>query len=375
MDILNYIAPIPSILRRQSGKSKAIAAFFIFFRLFLSIIIGLAAATVLCFSAGCAPGSGSGGPPFTADILPPILLSAEVTDERSLHFGFDEEITIHGTSSVISDSLPVESALAEENHLEIRFAEDQGIGRSYILRAEVEDAKGNSLSFLYEFSGWNPRVPDLLINELNPRGSANTPDCIELYALSDGNLGGLVVLIGTPGNHSGSITLPTVEIAEGDFILVHPKSEGLPEEVDETDLPDASGGKLASDTAWDFWMPGSPGLPGNNGAVTLLARNGGRIIDAVLWSDREDDPDAENLGWTSAGFDFASDLGSSGCWKAESGGTPKPSDAVSVSSSTATRSLCRASNPEDTDSRNDWHTVPTSRRTFGAPNDDAVYTP
>jgi hypothetical protein len=42
--------------------------------------------------------------------------------------------------------------------------------------------------------------------------------------------------------------------------------KGLPEEVDELDDLDESGGRLAMDTARDFWLPDAPGLPGNNGA-------------------------------------------------------------------------------------------------------------
>ena len=357
MDTQDYIATRLKTVRREAGNIRALA------------FVG---ALVL---SGCAPGSDAGGPPFAADILPPVLLSAEVTDERELRFVFDEEVTSGGIDSVTSEVLPMESATADGNSLTLRFGEDQEIGRSYIIRAVVEDASGNSLSFLYAFSGWNPRIPDLLVNELNPQGSSSTPDCIELFAADGGNLGGLVVLIGTPNRLSGSMTLPAVEVEAGDFILVHPKSEGIPEEVNETGPLDVSGGKLASNEARDFWMPDSPGLPGNNGAVTLLTRKDGPVLDAVIWSNREDDPDDEKLGWTSEGYAFAADLGAVGAWTAAENGVPWPSEAVDVSTSTATRSLCRASVPEDTDTRADWHTVPTGGKTFGAPNDDSVYIP
>jgi len=240
----------------------------------------------------------------------------------------------------------------------------------------VSDASGNSLSFLYGFSGWNPRVPDILVNELNPRGSSTTPDCIELYAETAGNLGGLCLLVGTVGNYSAELIFPAVEVAEGEFIVVHAKAEGLPEELDELDDLDVSGGRLALDTARDFWLPDAPGLPGNNGAVTLHSRRGGPILDAVIWSGREEVIEDEHLGWTSDGYDFACDLAESGDWYWDGENTvPSPEDAVDVSSSTATRSLCRWSSGADTDGPDDWHTVPTGGQTFGMTNSDEVYLP
>jgi hypothetical protein len=171
------------------------------------------------------------------------------------------------------------------------------------------------------------------------------------------------------------MVLPAVEVEEGDFILIHVKSEGIPEEIDETGLIDQSGGLLASADARDFWMPGSPGLPGNNGAVTVFSRRGGPVLDAVLWSDRTDNPDEELLGWTSEGYIFASDLASDGAWLPSESRISFPSEAVDVSLSTATRSLCRASNPADTGEKTDWHTVPTRGQTFGTVNTDSEYQP
>ena len=335
----------------------------------------IAAAVAAAALAGCAPGSDAKGPPFAADLLPPTLLSAEARDGRTLVFLFDEAATPTSDDIAVDPALPVESVVSEERMTTLRFAEDQIVGESYVVRMDVEDGTGNSLSFLYEFTGWNPRIPDLLINEINPRGSDSTPDCIELRAMSGGNLGGLWLTVGTADRYSGDILLPAVEVAEGDYLLIHAKGRGLPEEIDETGDMDASGGRLASDTARDFWMPGAPGLPGNNGAVVLHARRGGPVIDAVLWTDRTFDPDDEDLGWTRDGLVFATALGNAGAWKAAEGGTPTPSDAVDASKSTATRSICRASIPVDEDAASDWHVVPTSGQTFGSVNSDEVHVP
>ncbi len=339
---------------------------------------GLAVLALVLLAAlfqGCVPGTEADNPFFAADLVPPMLESAEVQDEFHAVFRFDEDVFTVERPPVLTPPLGEALMHCQGRELVVEFAEAQVIGESYTLRASVQDEKGNILEFLYGFSGWNPRVPVLLINELNPRGSGNTPDCIELLALSDGNLGGVLCFVGTEAHPGGSIRFPAVEILEGDYILVHAKSQGLPEELNETGSISESGGLLASDTARDFWMPGSPGLPGNNGAVTLRGRAGGSVVDAVLWSDRQYDPQDDKLGWTSAGYKLAADLALSGGWPAGSTTVPTPSDAVDVSFSSATRSLCRASVPQDTDSRADWHTVPVRGASFGAVNTDEVYQP
>ncbi|VDA99436.1 hypothetical protein S1OALGB6SA_504 [Olavius algarvensis spirochete endosymbiont] len=324
---------------------------------------------------GCAPDSNSRKSPFSVDLLPPVLQSAEIVDERHLRFIFDEPLAANEINPVVNPPMIVNTFDIEDEQLTIGFETDQEIGREYTIRMSVTDESGNSLSFLYGFSGWNPRIPGILINEINPRGSGNTPDCIELFVTKAGNLGGLILLIGTKNKYKESFIFPAVEVPEGEYILVHTKAEGIPEEIDEISTLNLSGGKLASETARDFWMRGAPGLPGNNGAVTLYARKNGTMLDAILWSDREDDREDERLGWTKDGFIFASDLAEAKAWNSVSGGVPAPSDAADANFSTSTRSICRSSVPNDTDSARDWHIVPTRGQTFGAINTDRVYEP
>jgi len=322
---------------------------------------------------GCAPDSNSKKSTYSIDLLPPVLQSARVVDERHLRFIFDEPVVVNGMNPLVDPPMTVDTLDIEDEQLTIGFGIDQEIGHEYTIRMKVADESGNSLTFLYNFSGWNPRIPGILINELNPRGSGNTPDCVELFITKAGNLGGLILLIGTKNKYKDSFLFPAVEVSQGEYILVHTKAEGISEEIDETSRLDVSGGKLASDTARDFWIRSAPGLPGNNGAVTLHARKNGPVIDAILWSDREDDKGDEKLGWTRDGFVFASDLAEAGAWISASGGIPAPSDAFNVNFSTSTRSICRASTPNDTDSAEDWHIVPTRGQTFGAINTDRMY--
>lgn len=354
MNIFHCTKLSPPVLQRNKG----------FYVVFL----------LLTILTACAPSASIDEPPYQLDIQPPEIQSAEVLDERSLRFEFDEEVFTTLDTVEIEPEIAIASADPEAKSLIVRFSEDQTIGSAYTMRLEVADNSGNILSFLYRFTGWNPRVPELLINEINPKGSKSTPDCVELFALTGGNIGGLELVIGTEENLVDSIVFPAIEILAGEYIVVHTKPEGLAEEIDELEALDASGGRLASENARDFWMRDKPGLPGSNGAVTLYRQKGGSILDAVIWSDRDDQPDDERLGWTSASFPWAKVLGLQGEWEAAND-IPLPSEALAVGVSTATRSLCRSSQPVDSNSPRDWHTVPTSGQTFGAVNKDEVYNP
>ena len=346
----------------------------LYLRLTAAAAAVLTIVAVLIVPAGCAPGSEAEGPPFSADILPPKVIKSEVIDERSIRFTFDEPASGQPDGIHIEPPLPVESLNPDGESILVRFAEAQKIAENYVMRLKVSDKAGNSLSFLYKFSGLNPRVPKILINELTPRGSKNRPDAVELLVMSEGNIGGMVFTIGTEENAKGEFVFPLVEVKRGDFIVMHTKPQGIPEEVNENDAVNVSGGRLAVDTARDFWMTEAPGLPSNNGAAVLYSRRRGEVLDAVIWSSRADNPDDEYLGWTKESFQWASALAAAGAWES-SGKAVLPSQAVRSEGSTATRSICRGTDANDTDTRSDWHIVPTRGVSFGTPNTNEVYQP
>jgi hypothetical protein len=88
--------------------------------------------------------------------------------------------------------------------------------------------------------------------------------------MQGGNLAGLTLFIGSPGLHDLRYVFPACSVASGEFIILHLKPQGLPEELDELDDVTLSGGLDASAVARDFWVRGEPGaLSGKNGVVTL----------------------------------------------------------------------------------------------------------
>ena len=237
----------------------------------------------------------------------------------------------------------------------------------------MEDKTGNQTRFITQFHGHNPRVPDVVINEFITQGSSSHPDIVELLVLEDGNLSGMCVVEGTKSIWSDRLTLPSVDIAAGDFVLVHFKPEGIPEEQNETTDWGSSGGKDASPAAWDYWVLGGNGLSGNNGVLTVYDKPEGRLLDGVLYSNRTSTSDEKYRGFGSKEMmQKADELCAEDGWSPR-GELVAPEDGIDPEESTSTRSICRSSSGSDTNSAADWHIVPTRGATFGEENSNEIY--
>jgi hypothetical protein len=244
-----------------------------------------------------------------------------------------------------------------------------------VLEIEVADARGNLLELAVELYGYNPTPPTLLINEFTTQGSDTHPDLVELFAAGGGDMAGLVLYQGTAASWDDRLVFPAFPIRAGEYLLVHFKPEGLPEELDEPGDPALSGGLDASPAAYDFWVPGGTGISGNNGVLTLYDRPGGGLRDAVLYSNRTSTSDSLYRGFGSAAtLARAEELVREGGWIAAEKEV-RPEDAVNPENSTATRSLCRSSDSRDSDTAADWHVTPTRGSTFGMVNNDERYVP
>lgn len=349
------------------------------------LLVAVAAALV-----SCGPVADSRG--RDVDLLPPQVQSVQAEGPTEISVTFDEAAALCEGKTRISPALAVTvvpgggpdlaadvaadagPGAASGNRVTLR-GQSQVPGQRYVLEAEARDLHGNTAGFAAEFYGYNARVPPLLINEFTPRGSGSHPDAVELKTLAGGNLGGVVLVLGSPERYDARLVFPPIEVGAGSFIVVHLRPTGDPAEIDETSDCSASGGSDASRTAWDLWMRDSPGLPGNNGALAVCDRPGGRCADAVLWSNRTSQSDEEYAGFGSEQMRArAEELARCGAWAA-TGGTISPEDAVNPEGSTGTRSICRAADGTDTNAAEDWHIVPTRKATLGSENSSEVYAP
>ena len=330
------------------------------------------ALVTLCSLAGCGPLSDTRS--AAVDLRPPQVQLVESVDPLHIRICFDESAAVAPEKTRVTPGLAV-SSVEGAGAVTVITVTRQIPGQPYVLETEALDTRGNSCSFLAEFYGFNDSVPVLRINELSPRGSTAHPDLTEIAVLSDGNMGGVVLYNGTPGSYDSRLVFPAFAVRRGSFLVIHWKPSGSAGEVNETTDPAASSGLDVRDTAWDFWMPGSTGLGGNNGVVSLYSRPGGVCLDGVLYSNRTSQSDQRYRGFGSdAMLGRAEETVAAGGWKA-AGARVSPEDAVSPEGSTATRSLSRSAASGDTDTAADWHIVPTGKATFGAVNVDDVYKP
>ncbi len=321
-------------------------------------------------ASGCREDGGSGPEP---DLTPPVLLGAAALGPRAAEVRFSEAVSLVAGSFASDPPLTLRGCSSEANAIILETGL-QTPGTRYVLELAVEDSRSNSAHVLAVLYGFNPEVPAVLINELTVRGSATHPDLVELRVASSGDMGGLTVLDGTAGSWTSRIVLPSFRVEAGDFLLLHFKPEGIAAEIDETGDRTLSGGLDASATAYDFWVPDAAGLNGNNGVVSLYARIGGPLLDAILYSNRTSASDAAFAGFgTAQTMERAMEVTASGGWLSE-GATVRPEDAVNPEDSTATRSICRRRGC-DSDSRADWYIVPTRGWTFGGENLEEEYSP
>ena len=306
------------------------------------------------------------------DLMPPLLRAVEVPDRRSIAISFSEPAVLEDGSLVIEPPLGLQDVAYDGARMLLSVAE-QTAGAEYQLKAVVTDERGNGLGMTARFYGHNGDVPALVITELTTRGTRTRPDRIELVALSAGDLGGVTLYDGTPGNYRHRLVFPAIAVEAGDFIVVHCTSTGEPTEVNETASKTESTHPQASEDAYDLWLPDGSGLSGNNGVVSLYGRPDGDLLDGVVYSDRTSDSDERYRGFgTRRMMERVDELVAAGGWQV-AGELARPEDAVDSNDTTSTRSIARGSDHADTDSRSDWHITPTRGATFGGLNTDEVF--
>ncbi|MBN1798296.1 MAG: hypothetical protein JW822_06950 [Spirochaetales bacterium] len=308
------------------------------------------------------------------DVCPPQFICIRAIDVGKIEVVFNETARIETETLRISPLLEITDISTDESSI-IIHTEAMKTGEKYSLAAVVSDQECNSLSFAAIFYGYNPVKPRIIINEFTTQGSKAHPDLVELKVLSDGNMGGLTFYQGVRADWTDRFVFPAFAVKQGDFILLHFKPENTPAEINETLNKTESGGLDASASAFDFWIKEATGISGNNGVLSLYDQPHGEIIDGIFYSNRTADSDDSYQGFGSTrNKERAFALYDAGAWTSYYAYI-RPEDGINPDLSSATRSLCRSSMSTDTDSRNDWHIVPTRKASFGEENCDEEYDP
>ena len=310
------------------------------------------------------------------DLHPPRFLGVSAVSPTDIILYFDEQATVVPETLRLAPAIAPRSAVSHaDGTIVVGLSAPMAPGAEYVVSATVVDAHGNSLRFATPFYGFNADVPELLINEFTCRGSTTNPDKVELLALSDGNIAGVTLTNGSHLAWDTRIIFPDVAVSAGDFIVVHFRPHGVAGEIDERLTKTDATAAHAIATAWDFWVTDGSGLPSNNGSLVLTDTPRGDIIDAVIWSNRTSTSDEAHRGFGSRKMmERVDEIVRAGGWRI-AGVVAAPEDTVNPDGATATRSICRGSVPVDTDTRADWHIVPTRGATFGLPNTDERFEP
>ncbi|MFW5715726.1 MAG: hypothetical protein ACOCXF_05045 [bacterium] len=326
--------------------------------------------------AGCTPVADTRAL-LEADLRPPVFLSIAVNDSRSLALEFSEPVEYCARSYSCSPALTLEPAgpQASDQHLQLSFRDAMQPGTEYSLECSVRDKSGNTHTVLAKFYGFNPAIPAVRLNEITTQGSASNPDKVELLVLEDGNTAGLCFIDGTRDLIRNCKIFPAIEVAAGEYIVIHCRPAGRPDEIDETESPLQCSAEEASMEAWDVWLDGASGLSGNNGVLSVYSHSNGELLDGFLYSNRTSASDEYYRGFGSrATMDRADQLWMEGGWTA-AGRLIAPEDAVNPDDSTATRSMCRPPGAADTDCAADWYIVDTRQASFGTENSTVLYEP
>lgn len=246
------------------------------------------------------------------DYVAPSIEKLEVLNERTVKMDFSEPVKITSAiaSKVIRDysdsaehsetespspaiaaaggaygRIPVEANVSDNGLcVTFLFENECEVGQAYEIYGVVEDKTGNSLTFCVPFTGFNSRIPDLIITELQVKYSKGKGEFVELLALTDGNLGGLEIFSGIDGE-TKSFELPPVEVTKGELILVHMRKveedcvNETGENLDEATAPYSAAGVR------DLWSDNAAARFNDNAdVVALRIGTSGALIDAMMYA-------------------------------------------------------------------------------------------
>ncbi|MCL2558022.1 MAG: hypothetical protein FWE09_06035 [Treponema sp.] len=308
--------------------------------------------------------SGTSGKDVAALILgvsqTPVFISARALSETQAVFEFSKPVSVDALR--FDPEVEIE-AIEDGSTVTALFSGALLPGQRVVAEILAVDESGNTIHVLAPFRARNDRVPPLLITELRTEYSNPRAEFIEMLTTGAGNMGGLRVFIASNTSSPLVYEFPPVEARSGERITLHLR-QIEPESRDELgDNLAESGGRDASPTARDLWVPGSAKLLRKTDIVYILDQDD-NVLDAVALSE------TSGATWPRSAFSDAADfLHRAGAWHSADGIALRPSDAVMSAGTTNTRTINRdESLSRNSRSASDWYITVTSGATPGRPN-------
>jgi len=283
------------------------------------------------------------------------FLNCQASALDELEFVFSQPVTI--TSINLEPEIPIDS-VENGSTIRIKLAENPQPGVLITADLVAEDERRNSINVLVTLRAKNDRMPELVINELFTEYASKDEktEYIELKMLTAGNLGAMRVFI--IGNSTAAretiYEFSPVEVNSGEYVVIHLRTLNETSRNEYGTNLAESGGRYASASARDFWIPGTTAKLFHKTAMVYVVNQEDRILDAVMISEN---PDSS---WPREHFTETENLLlEKNAWNGI---------AASSAGITATKSISRDETAANTNSAADWYVTATSGMTPGGRN-------
>ena len=272
------------------------------------------------------------------DYTPPVMEELKVIDENSVRLSFSKKVKVTGAVlspyiAGLSDAasnparsseqeppsaikaaygdfgkIPVDVELSEsETEVFFKFQNPTAVGKAYELFGVVEDECGNSLTFTVAFTGFNPKIPSLMLTEVQIKytkaklksGDEYRSEFVEILAMEDGNLAGLRLISASDGEKK-AYDFPGIEVHKDEVILVHLRNAGVGCISELDDNLSAASGTFSADGIRDLWAEDNSAYFNDNDDVIIIEDKAtGKIVDGFMYSNGETEE------WKEAAASFA----------------------------------------------------------------------
>lgn len=312
----------------------------------------------------------------SGDFSIPELAYCAMTDARTIEMGFSKPVSVNavlcgadGSNAESIQAHTAETPSAQTYVARMQTSASAAAGEPYLLHGEAEDTNGNTLSFSVPVTGYNGRVPLLVLSEIRTAYTKGKAEFVELYAVTSGNLAGITLFSAYDGQ-ADSYQFPAAEIQAGEYITLHMRAleDGCIDET-EADLNAATAGEALAD-ARDFWVQNTSARIGDSDILLLYNDFTGKIIDCAAYSE------SEKTDWKNDAMRRAAEEAhAAGMWPSAA-----VSGALCSDGATPTRTISRQNIPEiaqrggyDPAAMNGpgcWMVTATSTASPGKPNSD-----
>ncbi len=301
------------------------------------------------------------------DFTVPTLEDVKIASDRQIQLYFSKEINL-GSCTVCnsenSEKISSSISYTENNTCAcVNLENPTEIGLSYILEGEVKDANENTLTFSIPFTGYNSRLPLIIFSEVLNAADSSTGhyEFVEFYVLKSGNTAGLEFISAGDGE-AKKYTFPTIEVSEGEYIVLHLR---VPTDSEGEFITDGRVNELEEDltlsyaldslnTARDLWVLNSSARISPSDVLLLQNSADSSVMDAVLFAL------SSATSWKTSYASYLTLVEESKKWKDSEGNfTSSIESACNCDSVTYKRSLSRQgveslTTEDTTSSASDW---------------------